>query len=468
MIRAAVVDDERLVRKGFMSLIDWAAFGVMMVGEAGDGKEALKLIETEAIDLLFVDISMPGMSGFELIRHIRQLHPHIHSVVLTCHHEFDYVQEALRIGAVDYIVKTLLEVENADETIGRIVDRLKWEENMRSGGSREGAGRLSAEKAIVYFPLDRNQGAEKLISLPIVKNHPLIDLGELWLSPLRQRIGMEEARKEIRDRLGDAWLTVLLTEVRPVPFSELAALCSENLQQALFYHPEGHLPLATLSFKDLRAAAEAPAAKGDSGVLDQALDLAWSLVPAEWDRFFEQLSRQRPPYSSVLAFGQRLLQDWGPFLPDGEELAALRKALLACHNMQAWRGWLRGFADLTARRMLELGFTREVMQCMFRSVRYMQANAGQKINQNEVAASIGMSRGYFSQCYARFAGIPFGESLRNMRLNQAKRLLLDTELPIWEVSSRSGFEDERYFSRLFREHVGSLPSEFRTRGGRER
>lgn len=232
-------------------------------------------------------------------------------------------------------------------------------------------------------------------------------------------------------------------------------------------HPEGHLPLVSLPYQELLAASvlQGPAEEKPGEALEQGLGLAWTLVSAERTRFLELLSRQKPHYSLVLAFCRRLLSEWGPFLPDPEELAALQDALPACRSLTVLKGWLRRFADLTARRMLELGFTREVMQCMFRAVRSMRANAGQKINQNEVAASIGMSRSYFSQCYARFAGIPFGESLRNMRLEHAKRLLLDTELPVWEVSGRSGFEDERYFSRLFREHTGRLPSEFRAGGG---
>ncbi|WP_438433874.1 response regulator [Gorillibacterium sp. sgz500922] len=467
MIRAAVVDDERLVRKGFMSMIDWAAFGVVMVGEAGDGKEALKLIETQDIDLLFVDISMPGMSGFELIGHVRRLYPRIHSVVLTCHHEFEYVQEALRLGAVDYIVKTLLDMENTDATIGRLVARLKWEQSLRGGGPNGEGGRLTADKAIVYLPLQPELSAERLISLQLTKTHPPAELGELWVSPVQQRLCLEEVRRDIQDKLGGAWLAVLLSDVREAPLAELERECAGKLRQAVFYHPEGQLPLVQLSYGELRSAAVRTESVRDSEeeALEKALDLAWALSPSEWDRLLDRLREGRPHYSRVLAFSQRLLQEWEAFLPQEEERASLEEALPACRSLHAWKGWLRRFADLAARRMLELGFSREVMGCLFRAVRYMQANAGQKINQSEVAAAVGMSRGYFSQCYARFAGIPFGESLRNMRLDQAKRLLLETELPVWEVSSRSGFEDERYFSRLFRDRIGRLPSEYRSEGG---
>ncbi|MDF2935157.1 MAG: hypothetical protein K0Q90_530 [Paenibacillaceae bacterium] len=467
MIRAAVVDDERLVRKGFMSMIDWAAFDVVMVGEAGDGREALKLVETEEIDLLFVDISMPVMSGFELIRRLRELHPHVHSVVLTCHHEFEYVQEALRLGAVDYIVKTLLDIEKADETISRIMARLKWEERFRSGGGKRGEGdRFSADKAIVYLSLEPDGGEERLYSLRTAAR-PLADYRNVWISSLHQGFRLEEARQEMREQLGAAWLTAVLSGVQGADIAEVAGACSARLGQTLFYHPEGHVPLVMLPYRELLTAAVLREQGEGDEALEQGADLAWTLGSAERTRFMELLSRQKPHYSLVLAFCRRLLQDWGPFLPDPEELTVLEAALPACRSLTMLKGWLRRFADLAAGRMLELGFTREVMQCMFRAVCRMRADLGRKLNQNGVAASVGMSRSYFSQCYARFAGIPFGESLRGMRLEHARFLLLHTELPVWEISGCSGFEDERYFSRLFRGSTGLLPSEFRQRGGEE-
>ncbi len=464
MIRAAVVDDERLVRKGFMSLIDWAAFGVEMVGEAGDGREALRLVESEEIDLLFVDISMPVMSGFELIRRLRELHPHIHSVVLTCHHEFEYVQEALRLGAVDYIVKTLLDMEKADETIGRIMARLKWEERFRSGGQREEGDRFTTDQALVYVAVGTDGDRELPYSLRTAAR-PLAERGNVWIAALRQGSGLEEARQEVRERLGAGWVTAVLTGVQGVAMTEAAGECAVRLGQALFYHPEGHMPLVLLPYRELLSAAVLCDREEAEEVLEQGAELAWTLGSAERARFLELLSRRKPHHSLVLAFCRRLLTDWGPFLSDPEELAALESVLPDCRSLTVLKGWLRRFADLAAGRMLELGFTREVMQCMFRAVCRMRSDLGRKLNQNGVAASVGMSRSYFSQCYARFAGIPFGESLRGMRLDHARYLLLHTELPVWEIAGRAGFEDERYFGRLFRESTGFLPSEFRMKGG---
>jgi two-component system response regulator YesN len=72
-----------------------------------------------------------------------------------------------------------------------------------------------------------------------------------------------------------------------------------------------------------------------------------------------------------------------------------------------------------------------------------------------------MSRSYFSQCFAKFAGDTFGDILRNIRIEHAKSLLLESDYPVYEIASRAGFEDEKYFSRLFREIVGTSPSEYR-------
>lgn len=247
--------------------------------------------------------------------------------------------------------------------------------------------------------------------------------------------------------------------------TEAAGECAVRLGQALFYHPEGHMPLVLLPYRELLSAAVLCDREEAEEVLEQGAELAWTLGSAERARFLELLSRRKPHHSLVLAFCRRLLTDWGPFLSDPEELAALESVLPDCRSLTVLKGWLRRFADLAAGRMLELGFTREVMQCMFRAVCRMRSDLGRKLNQNGVAASVGMSRSYFSQCYARFAGIPFGESLRGMRLDHARYLLLHTELPVWEIAGRAGFEDERYFGRLFRESTGFLPSEFRMKGG---
>ncbi|WP_042200569.1 response regulator transcription factor [Paenibacillus camerounensis] len=463
MIKAIVVDDERLVRKGFISLIDWPSFGVVIVGEAGDGNAALALLREQEADLLFVDITMPGMSGFELIRQVRQQFPAIRCVVLTCHHEFDYVQEALRLGAVDYIVKTLLEVENADATISRLVERVRWEDSTRESLSRREASGLAADRVLLFVPLKGQVSEEELFQLPLAKNQPLIALQGQWIVPLQGRMSGDALQRELRALPAGRWQAALVSGLQGRMCRELEPVLGKAARLALFYYGGEEEP-PRLDYAELALAAEGAA--GEAPFPASGHQLRWALERGDWDSFTAEMLLRRPAPEAVADFGHSLLKSWSPLLLSPAEAAELKAAISGNVNWCSWKQWLREFAGHVQRRMIELGLSKEVMFCLIRAVLYMKQNAGSKINQGDVAAHINMSRGYFSQCFARFAGESFGEVLRGMRLELAKSLLLETTHPVHEIACRSGFEDDRYFSRLFRERVGRLPSEYRAQGAK--
>ncbi|QUL52789.1 response regulator [Paenibacillus tritici] len=469
MIRAVVVDNERLVRKGFISLIDWASFGMVITGEAGDGNAALDLLRKQETDLLFVDISMPGMTGFELIRQVRLQYPAVRCVVLTRHHEFDYVQEALRLGAVDYIVKTLLEAENADETIRRLVERIKWEDGNRGVLAGLEQKVMTVDKALLYVPLMPDLNEEQLLALPLVKNSTLHTMPDMWLSPLLVRMDVERTGREQAALLGTSWATALLEGVCDQPLKEIAAVLEQSVLLALFYDTGGQA-LTRLHYGELQALAMkqqqrlAENGGGSSLALVKALNLRWTLERREWELFTGGVLSQQPDQEAVAEFGRELLRCWSRLLLTPEEAQQLKLAAESNRSWRHWTSWLRQFSAHVQQRMIELGMSKEVLLCLITAVRYMKSHAGNKITQGDVAAAIHMSRGYFSRCFARFAGESFGESLRGMRLELAKSLLLETHVPVCEIACQSGFGDDRYFSKLFREHVGKLPSEYRAEG----
>ncbi|QNK58994.1 response regulator [Paenibacillus sp. PAMC21692] len=120
MIKVLLVDDEPLVRRGIRSIMPLSDFGMEWAGEASTAEEALKALDAGGIDLVLTDISMPGMDGLAFIRKMQTDHPSVRSVVITCHQDFDYLQQALRLGAVDYIVKTQLDDDSVHDLLGRI------------------------------------------------------------------------------------------------------------------------------------------------------------------------------------------------------------------------------------------------------------------------------------------------------------------------------------------------------------
>ena len=125
MIRAIIVDDEFIVRRGLMETIGWSDYGIEIIGEAESGSQALRLVRELPVDLVFADITMPGMTGLELIGALRTMDPAIFTVVVTCHTSFECVREAIRQGALDYFVKTELEETELDANLRRISQRVR-------------------------------------------------------------------------------------------------------------------------------------------------------------------------------------------------------------------------------------------------------------------------------------------------------------------------------------------------------
>lgn len=126
MIKVLVVDDDKLARKGLISLMDWGKYGMQVVGSVQNGKLALEFVQSQPVDLAFVDIDMPEMSGLEFMEQCHQLNSEVQFVVISFYERFDYVQSTLRLGGLDYISKTSMDLENCDEVLRRI--RTKYDE----------------------------------------------------------------------------------------------------------------------------------------------------------------------------------------------------------------------------------------------------------------------------------------------------------------------------------------------------
>ncbi len=116
MIRIALVDDQALVRAGFRALLD-AEDDIEVVGEAGDGTDALRLVRATRPDVVLMDIRMPGIDGLEATRLIAEDTDltEVHVVILTTFELDEYVFEALRGGAAGFLVK---DTEPADLVAG--------------------------------------------------------------------------------------------------------------------------------------------------------------------------------------------------------------------------------------------------------------------------------------------------------------------------------------------------------------
>jgi NarL family two-component system response regulator LiaR len=105
-IRVMIVDDHDMVRRGLVAYLEDEP-GLELVGEAGDGQEAVQLCDQVQPDVVLMDLVMPELSGAKATRIIRDRWPQVQVVALTSFQEKDLVQDALRAGAISYLLKNV-------------------------------------------------------------------------------------------------------------------------------------------------------------------------------------------------------------------------------------------------------------------------------------------------------------------------------------------------------------------------
>ncbi|MCB0138263.1 MAG: response regulator transcription factor [Caldilineaceae bacterium] len=103
--RILLVDDDNLIRKGIRYLIE-ALPSTKVVAEAGDGLEALKILDSMEVDIIFTDISMNGSNGLELARQVKHREPAVRVIILSLHKGETYVHQALAAGVSGYLLKS--------------------------------------------------------------------------------------------------------------------------------------------------------------------------------------------------------------------------------------------------------------------------------------------------------------------------------------------------------------------------
>ena len=136
MIKTILVDDDVEMLEGLSSIIDWEAYGLAVIGTYKNGFEALNAVSRYKPEIIISDITMPNMDGFELIREAKKFNSGISSIILSCHEEFEYAQEAIRLNADEYLIKHTLTSEALAKTILRLREKVLQRREERSISQR--------------------------------------------------------------------------------------------------------------------------------------------------------------------------------------------------------------------------------------------------------------------------------------------------------------------------------------------
>jgi two-component system LytT family response regulator len=129
-MRALIVDDERLARKELIKLLEEHS-GIEVIGEAQNADEAFEMIENLNPDLLFLDIQMPGKTGFQLLEMLDS----VPLVIFTTAYD-EYALQAFNVNAMDYLLKPI-QPERLAEAIGKVMQKEKAKKEQQASGEKK-------------------------------------------------------------------------------------------------------------------------------------------------------------------------------------------------------------------------------------------------------------------------------------------------------------------------------------------
>lgn len=468
MIKVLVVDDDKLVRKGLVATMPWSDFGMQVIGEANHGERALEMLAHSEVDLLMTDLVMPVMDGIELIRQMRVLYPNIWVVVLTFHQDFEYVQEALRLGAIDYIVKVQLENENADDVLRRIVSRIEHEQykfghtpSIPLGEEPAAAGGANSQDEVYFLVAAREaNGQEDIFDRLSAQLGGLHPLGSGMWQMSSGRSSVEEGMHMFDAAGGNMpWVFIQLVGTKGIDVQQLSMKLRDYKEYRMFYEfAEGTL-LYVVDLPAIRHAAAGLPEKEWERLGNLWSSLFWVTDESLYADLIAQVEKLKPPISMLQSLFYAAVAEWARIIP-GAAIDA-PPSLSSYAYWLDWRSWLDR-VKRQLRSQFQKPYSEEVTRSIMKAVDYASRNLHQDVTVVEMAKEVHMSRSYFSECFKGVIGKSFHDYVRDMRLSRAMTLLQHTEHPIYQIAEQCGYPNERYFSRLFREHTGKLPSEYRS------
>lgn len=518
MYRLLIADDERLERDALRFIVQKTSEAIEEVRDASNGREAVSKSLQFRPHICILDIKMPGLSGIEAAKQIRQLLPGVRIVFLTAFDYFDYAKEAIRIGADDYIIKPASE-KNVVEVIQRIAGALDRERTERERSERveqkldlvstvlenelaEGLARgfVAAEKLTEYAGLREFRFESIVVARTALDygSYPMKIEGDSQKTILRKRC-MRLMQHLLEER---GWLVVVapadggINSICYLPaaarpdghFEDLAAhirrelaittttglspavtdvsLVTKALSEAFGARRRG-LGLSNASTvppnepsafppREMEGRLLEAISTGDRRAADTATDDVYNWL-RDHTRDLRELCRMASEFSVVIrhSLSYRFPQASG----EGERLS---DALAVVSEPQQVRSALQD--QVAALFASPAGAAAQSVPVAIRRVReFIDACYHEEISLDRLAAEVHQSTYHLSRLFKRYTGLTVVEYLNSVRIEQAKRLLQTGKLTMKEVSLNVGFADSAYFARVFRRLEGVSPSTYRDR-----
>ena len=504
-----IADDNALIRNWLKIMLLQAEGNHTKLLEAVDGDEAYNLCMKEQIDLLITDIRMPGRDGIALIKALREDRPEIRTAVLSSYDDFSYVRVALKCGALDYILKAEMQQEDISSLMKKVRESIALSDAPDTRTTAHSADIQRARQ--IYLDISRNRSGS---AAPLLRACSLESIQSPVFCMLLQ---LDDSAADL-ERAAEVCCNVLQLEhfpglCFPVDGKALLALFAMAEYSAL---PEQELQLRLLSAMDQNLAFSKAGLLRQNVILplnspeDFHTTLHQARALVDYQRYYETSVIPRngiPPHSPkegefINILGNLLSrQEWN------RAADWMQKYISECHARLEFPYRIRRAAATGTQMMLNSPVFRSSQEASFRqldqialelseaptakalrrlmnrfcsgfveysggsrasvspaveqAIAFCNEHYPEKITLERLAGMAGLNKSYFSQLFHKETGMPFGDYLESIRIQNAQRLLRNLNLSMSDIAEMVGFANQNYFTKVFKKQTGLVPSQYR-------
>jgi two-component system, response regulator YesN len=525
MYKVVLVDDEEIVREGIRDKIPWGDLGFELIGTAENGQEAFDMIQSNQVDLLITDICMPIMDGLALTENVKNISPSIKIIILSGYDQFDYAQNAIKLGVQDYILKPITSKEmkallsKVRKTLDEEISGKAYLENLRKQ-VQESLPLLKERflNQLISFPISDEEFVRNCSYLSMKLSQPpcmvlIIDLDSmdqgfdeiqlLQFAILNLSVEWFRGREEhivFSNRQGQT--VILLSGNNPQLIQEQAFSISKEIQEVIQDKLKTLVSIGIgsnvtevkdihVSYQKAFAALEYRFLLGKNQIINiadmekeqcafsQPLDLEKKLLTnikvgsiaithELIDSIFTHLektglNRCKLYIMELLVMINKTFYELGlEHQPFwGESLGSMTE-FHQYKTMNEIKNWLKVVCE-DANLLITERRTSSAKLQVEQAKQYIQEYyADSSISLSSICKYLYVSVSYFSLIFKKETGETFVEFLTKFRLEKAKQLLRGTDYKTYEIAEMAGYSDPHYFSAVFKKQVGVSPKEYRS------
>lgn len=474
MISILVVEDEKMIRQGIVSMIKRSDTAIGDIIECRNGLEALEVLKTRSIDIMFTDIRMPKMDGITLLQHVSQMETRPHTVVISGYEDFNYALAALKNGVEDYLLKPI-ERDRLHELLEKL-SGLVTEEQKQTTQQKD----INCQQ-IKYFMISESLSEEERTT--VTQQFAGESLFQSYTVICTEKKGDLDLPEEKYVRLSEVeGDTVYIVEESGTE-SILTQLSTDDCLG--FSKPHIGIEGLKEAYQEACSARILAYVMEKNSFSKQADNQYKIIIPSEFSeqlaqrlgtdeyekdlntlesyRFYAK-NRQTDPWLFVEMLQdipRHILRIYGQIIEhDPEAYRRISRPLAygcATEYLHELRLWMAGLRELIFTEFDDY----QKKELMNKALRFIEENYHKNLNMAMVSNYISMNYSLFSISFKQYTGVNFVNYLKRIRINEAKRLLSTTDEKIIDISKQVGYDNEKHFMKTFKSICGISPSAYR-------